>query len=80
MSNPNANELALPFACVLLLSFCLQARRELGGLNDYACPGTAMTTWLNRSDVRAALNIQPNNRFNSADNGAFCDFCDIWFS
>jgi hypothetical protein len=28
-----------------------------------------MTVWLNRSDVRKALNIQPNNRFNSADNG-----------
>lgn len=40
-----------------------------GGLNDYACPGDAMTVWLNRSDVRKALNIQPNNRFNSADNG-----------
>mgnify|MGYP002639680021 CR=1 FL=1 len=40
-----------------------------GGLNDYACPSTAMTTWLNRKDVRAALNIQPDNRFNSADNG-----------
>jgi hypothetical protein len=44
-------------------------RRRLGGLNDYACPGIAMNIWLNRSDVRAALNIQPNNRFNSADNG-----------
>ena len=40
-----------------------------GGLNDYACPGMAMGIWLNRSDVRAALNVQPNNRFNSADNG-----------
>eukprot|EP01050_Picozoa_sp_SAG11_P017338 SAG11_NODE_2489_length_3295_cov_2.382666_2_plen_253_part_00 len=40
-----------------------------GGLNDYACPGDAMTVWLNRSDVRKALNIQPDNRFNSADNG-----------
>ena len=40
-----------------------------GGLNDYACPGDAMTVWLNRSDVRAALHIQPDNRFNSADNG-----------
>jgi hypothetical protein len=40
-----------------------------GGLNDYACPGDAMTVWLNRSDVREALHIQPNNRFNSADNG-----------
>ena len=40
-----------------------------GGLNDYACPGDAMTVWLNRSDVRKALNIQSNNRFNSADNG-----------
>ena len=29
-----------------------------GGLNDYACPGDAMTVWLNRSDVRRALNIQ----------------------
>eukprot|EP01043_Picozoa_sp_COSAG02_P052024 COSAG02_NODE_5551_length_4236_cov_2.772057_3_plen_78_part_00 len=29
-----------------------------GGLNDYACPGDAMTVWLNRSDVRKALNIQ----------------------
>jgi len=26
-----------------------------------------MTTWLNRADVRAALNIQPDNKFNSAD-------------
>lgn len=40
-----------------------------GGLNDYACPSDAMTVWLNRSDVRAALHIQPDNRFNSADNG-----------
>ena len=40
-----------------------------GGLNDYACPSNAMTEWLNRADVRAALNIQPDNRFNSADNG-----------
>ena len=30
-----------------------------GGLNDYACPSMAMTHWLNRSDVRAALHIQP---------------------
>ena len=28
-----------------------------------------MTIWLNRSDVRDALHIQPQNRFNSADNG-----------
>jgi serine carboxypeptidase-like clade I len=28
-----------------------------------------MTEWLNRADVRAALNIQSDNRFNSADNG-----------
>ena len=47
----------------------LMSARRLGGLNDYACPGIAMTEWLNRSDVRKALNIQPNNRFNSADNG-----------
>jgi len=40
-----------------------------GGLNDYACPSNAMTTWLNLAAVRTALNIQPNNRFNSADNG-----------
>ena len=40
-----------------------------GGLNDYACPSNAMPMWLNRQDVRAALNIQPDNRFNSADNG-----------
>eukprot|EP00966_Prymnesium_polylepis_P134019 3097814-Prymnesium_polylepis.1 len=40
-----------------------------GGLNDYACPSNAMTEWLNRADVRTALNIQPDNRFNSADNG-----------
>jgi hypothetical protein len=44
-------------------------RRMLGGLNDYACPGIAMNIWLNRSDVREALHIQSNNRFNSADNG-----------
>jgi len=43
--------------------------RRLGGLNDYACPGNAMTEWLARADVRKALHIQPNNRFNSADNG-----------
>jgi|TARA_B110000208_G_scaffold105832_1_gene131273 carboxypeptidase C (cathepsin A) len=29
----------------------------------------AMEIWLNRTDVRAALNIQSDNRFNSADNG-----------
>ena len=29
-----------------------------------------MNIWLARTDVKAALNIQPNNRFNSADNGA----------
>lgn len=40
-----------------------------GGLNDYACPGNAMREWLDRDDVRKALNIQSNNRFNSADNG-----------
>lgn len=40
-----------------------------GGLNDYACPSSAMSLWLNREDVRAALNIQPDNKFNSADNG-----------
>ena len=45
-------------------------RRGLGGLNDYACPGIAMDIWLNRTDVREALHIQPDNRFNSADNGA----------
>lgn len=43
--------------------------RRRGGLNDYACPSNAMSEWLNRKDVRAALNIQPENRFNSADNG-----------
>jgi len=40
-----------------------------GGLNDYACPSNAMTTWLNLPAVRDALHIQPDNKFNSADNG-----------
>jgi len=44
-------------------------RRKLGGLNDYACPGDAMTRWLNLPEVRESLHIQPSNRFNSADNG-----------
>lgn len=40
-----------------------------GALNDYACPSSAMTQWLNRKDVREALHIQSDNKFNSADNG-----------
>ena len=40
-----------------------------GALNDYPCPGKAMNVWLKLSSVKKALNIQPNNRFNSADNG-----------
>lgn len=40
-----------------------------GALNDYPCPGDAMRIWLQKDAVRAALHIQPNNKFNSADNG-----------
>lgn len=29
-----------------------------GGLNDYPCAGTVMSDWLNRPEVRTALNIQ----------------------
>ena len=40
-----------------------------GALNDYPCPGAAMNIWLKLTSVKKALNIQADNRFNSADNG-----------
>eukprot|EP00947_MAST-08B_sp_MAST-8B-sp1_P004438 g4438.t1 len=46
------------------------AARGVGGaLNDYPCPGQAMSQWLKRDDVKKALNIPDGARFNSADNG-----------
>lgn len=38
-------------------------------LNDYPCPGPAMNLWLNRSDVRTALGVDPSANFFSGDNG-----------
>jgi len=37
--------------------------------NDYPCPGSAMDIWINRTDVRVALNVPVNANFFSADNG-----------
>jgi len=38
-------------------------------LNDYPCPGNSMAIWLNRTDVRMALNVPTNSYFFSGDNG-----------
>jgi hypothetical protein len=40
-----------------------------GAENDYPCPGSAMDIWINRTDVRVALNVPVNANFFSADNG-----------
>ncbi|KAJ9453987.1 putative serine carboxypeptidase K10B2.2 [Diplonema papillatum] len=40
-----------------------------GAENDYACSGTAMTDWLARPEVLAALGIPADDYFFNADNG-----------
>jgi len=43
---------------------------SLGGAeNDYPCAGDAYNIWVNRSDVRAALNVPLNSYFFDGDNG-----------
>jgi len=44
-------------------------RNLRGALNDYSCPGPAMDIWVNRSDVRQALNVALNSNFFNGDNG-----------
>ena len=51
-----------------------------GGLNDYPCAGTVMSDWLDRPEVRAALNIQPDNRFNNAVRGKCHGFCAFFLT
>jgi hypothetical protein len=51
-----------------------------GGLNDYPCAGTVMSDWLDRPEVRAALNIQPDNRFNNAVRGKRHGFCAFFLT
>lgn len=47
-----------------------KAASKLGGaVNDYPCPGAAMSMWINRTDVRAALNVPLNKAFFNGDNG-----------
>jgi len=41
-----------------------------GAVNDYPCPSDAMDLWLNRSDVREALNVAVDSYYFSGDNGA----------
>eukprot|EP01059_Diplonema_ambulator_P026376 TRINITY_DN43659_c0_g1_i1.p1 TRINITY_DN43659_c0_g1~~TRINITY_DN43659_c0_g1_i1.p1 ORF type:complete len:512 (+),score=130.49 TRINITY_DN43659_c0_g1_i1:35-1537(+) len=40
-----------------------------GAVNEYACTGTAMIEYLNRSDVLTALGLATNSFFFNADNG-----------
>lgn len=37
--------------------------------NDYPCPGNALAMWINRTDVRLALGVDPNSYYFSGDNG-----------
>uniref|UniRef100_A0A6B2L3B8 Carboxypeptidase n=1 Tax=Arcella intermedia TaxID=1963864 RepID=A0A6B2L3B8_9EUKA len=39
-------------------------------LNDYPCPGSAFDIWINRTDVREAINVPVDSYFFSGDNGA----------
>jgi len=41
-----------------------------GAVNDYPCPGPAMMMWLNRSDVRVALDVDVDSYFFSTDGGS----------
>jgi hypothetical protein len=45
------------------------SRSLRGAENDYPCPGSAMDVWVNRTDVRVAINVPVNSFFFSADNG-----------
>jgi len=46
------------------------ASPNLGGAeNDYPCPGSALDLWINRTDVRVALGVDPDSDFFSGDNG-----------
>ena len=46
------------------------ARRKLGGAEtDYVCPGTALTDWLARDEVKVALGMPVDDYFFNADNG-----------
>lgn len=40
-----------------------------GAVNDYPCPSDAMNLWINRTDVKLALNVAPDAIFFSGDNG-----------
>merc|ERR1719329_896913 len=40
-----------------------------GAMNGYPCPGMAMRNWVNRSEVKSALGVDPNALFVFADNG-----------
>lgn len=46
-----------------------------GALNDYACPGNALNIWINRTDVREALNVPVDSHFFNGDNGS--DFLNL---